>query len=133
MDAFEEFEGHGGRHLRGRPGQFEGITDEHIEMFKALCTGYPASYSGRHFAIDDKVFYPKPIQQPHPPVWIGGVSRAAVRRAARVGDGWLPNGMSPGDVEEARRRLHAACDSAGRNARRRRHGRERVAAVRNGR
>ena len=106
----EEFEG------MGAPFADRGtVTDEHIEMFKALCTGYPASYSGRHFAIDDKVFYPKPIQQPHPPVWIGGVSRAAVRRAARLGDGWLPNGMSPGDVEEARARLHAACERAGRS------------------
>jgi probable F420-dependent oxidoreductase len=107
------------------PEEFEGmaapfadrgaVTDEHIDMFKALCTGYPASYSGRHFTIDDKVFYPKPIQQPHPPVWIGGVSRAAVRRAARVGDGWLPNGMSPADVERARSRLHAACGRVGRS------------------
>ncbi len=105
----EEFEG------MGAPFADRGtVTDEHIEMFKALCTRYPASYSGRHFSIDEKVFYPRPIQQPHPPIWVGGVSRAAVRRAARLGDGWLPNGMSPGDAEEARGRLHAACERAGR-------------------
>ncbi len=106
----EEFEG-----MRAPFADRGTVTDDHIDMFKALCTGYPASYSGRHFSIDDKVFYPKPIQQPHPPVWIGGVSRAAVRRAARAGDGWLPNGMSPGDVEGARARLHAACEKAGRD------------------
>ncbi len=106
----EEFEGMGASYAdRGA------VTDEHVEMYRALCAGDPASYSGRRFGIADKIFYPKPIQQPCPPVWVGGSSRAAMRRAARLGDGWLPNRLAPAEIERGRERLRAACEETGRD------------------
>ena len=60
-------------------------TDEHIEMFKALCADGVAEYHGDHFRVSDMTFFPKPLQKPHPPVWIGGRTGRAVRRAARLG------------------------------------------------
>ena len=50
---------------------------------------------------------PRPVQQPRPPIWIGGSSRAAIRRTAALGDGWLPQGTPrrdlPGQIAELRR------------------------------
>jgi probable F420-dependent oxidoreductase len=79
-------------------------TDEAIAVFKAAC------------GADGAGFLPKPVQQPHPPLWIGGRSDAAVRRAARAGDAWHPSHLT---VDELRRRipeLHAECERAGRSA-----------------
>jgi len=64
---------------------------------------------------DGAGFLPKPVQRPHPPLWIGGRSDAAVRRAARAGDAWHPSHLT---VDELRRQipdLHAECERAGRS------------------
>ena len=105
----EEFEAMGADFAeRGR------VTDEHLEMFKALCTQETASYSGRHFGISGKTFYPKPVQRPHPPIWIGGSSRAAMRRAARLGDVWFPIGVAPDDLAARLPALRRMCEDNGR-------------------
>jgi probable F420-dependent oxidoreductase len=91
------------------------LTDEHIEMFKALCAGEVAEYAGRHFSISERVFYPKPLQKPHPPIWIGGKSRAALRRVARLGDGWLPIGLTPDEVVKGGQALRRLCEEADRD------------------
>jgi probable F420-dependent oxidoreductase len=78
-------------------------TDEAIALLKAAC------------GPDGGEFLPKPVQRPHPPLWIGGRSDAAVRRAARAGDAWHPSHLT---VDELRRRipeLHAECERAGRS------------------
>ena len=105
----EEFEGMSADHrTRGR------VTDESIEMFKALCTQDAASYTGRHFRISGKSFYPKPLQKPHPPVWIGGGSRAAMRRAARLGDVWFPMTLDADDLSTRVVELRRMCEENGR-------------------
>ena len=79
-------------------------TDEAIAMLKSLC------------GEDGGGFLPKPVQRPHPPLWIGGRSEAALRRAARAGDAWHPSHLT---VDELRRQipaLHAECERAGRPA-----------------
>jgi probable F420-dependent oxidoreductase len=78
-------------------------TDEAIAVLKAAC------------GPDGGEFLPKPVQRPHPPLWIGGRSDAAVRRAARTGDAWHPSHLT---VDELRRRipeLHEECERAGRS------------------
>jgi probable F420-dependent oxidoreductase len=78
-------------------------TDEAIAMLKSLCG---AAGGG---------FLPKRVQRPHPPLWIGGRSEAALRRAARAGDAWHPSHLT---VDELRRQipaLHAECERAGRS------------------
>ena len=55
---------------------------------------YP-EFKGRFFSFDGIQFYPKPVQKPHVPIWVGGHSRAAVRRTARYGDAWHPTRQTP--------------------------------------
>jgi probable F420-dependent oxidoreductase len=68
------------------------VTDEWIAIFKQLWSQSPASFDGRFYQYTDIRCEPFPIQKPHPPIWIGGHSRAALRRTARHGDGWHPVG-----------------------------------------
>jgi probable F420-dependent oxidoreductase len=71
------------------------VTDEWLAAFHALWTEPRPRYDGRHVRFHDLAFAPKPVQRPHPPLWIGGESGPALRRAARLGDGWYPIGSNP--------------------------------------
>ena len=71
------------------------VSDEYIRIFKTLWTESPASYSGRFYRFEAIRCLPLPIQKPHPPIWIGGHSKVALRRAARFGNGWHPVGANP--------------------------------------
>ncbi len=70
-------------------------TDEYLRAFIELWTADNPSFDGKYVKFSDIVFLPKPAQSPHPPIWIGGQSRAAVRRAARLGSAWHPVGAIP--------------------------------------
>jgi len=79
-------------------------TDEAIAMLKSLC------------GEDGADFLPKPVQRPHPPLWIGGRSAAALRRAARSGDAWHPSHLTVDELRTQIPQLHAECERAGRSA-----------------
>ena len=70
-------------------------TDEYLQAFIELWTADNPSFDGKHVNFSDIIFLPKPVQKPHPPIWIGGQSRAALRRAARIGNAWHPVGSIP--------------------------------------
>jgi probable F420-dependent oxidoreductase len=82
-------------------------TTEYLEAFKALWTMDRPAYRGEHVAFGDLIFEPKPIQKPHPPVWIGGESKAALRRLVRVGDAWYPGNNNPAAPLDTPERLTA--------------------------
>jgi probable F420-dependent oxidoreductase len=67
-------------------------VDEAIEICKRLWAEETVTHHGEFFSFDEVAFAPKPVQRPGPPILVGGESKAALRRAARLGDGWL--GMS---------------------------------------
>jgi probable F420-dependent oxidoreductase len=67
---------------------------EGIQVMKALWTHERASFDGRFWRLDGVLMEPKPVQQPHPPIWIGGSHPAALRRAVRLGDGFIAAGSS---------------------------------------
>jgi probable F420-dependent oxidoreductase len=71
------------------------VTDEYIRILRELWTQEWPSFRGRFYTFDAVRFYPKPVQKPHPPIWIGGHTKAAIRRAALLGDGWHPIGLRP--------------------------------------
>ena len=81
--------------LLGAPFEERGkVTDEYLEAFRELWTKDAPSYSGKHVSFSDLLFYPKPLQKPHPPIWVGGESAGALRRAAKLGDAWYPGNNS---------------------------------------
>ena len=72
-----------------------GRTNECLEALKRLWTQEHVDYGGRFYSFSDVTMVPPPTQQPHPPIWVAGRREAAMRRAARYGDGWLPYLYSP--------------------------------------
>lgn len=98
------------------------VTDEHLRAWKALWTEQRPALHGTYTNFDNVVFAPKPASRPHPPIWIGGESPAALRRAAQLGDGWYPvsnNQGVPLDTPERLQagvgRLHRAAERAKRD------------------
>ena len=71
------------------------VTDEYISIFRELWTKDNPEYHGEYASFENIHFKPKPVQKPHPPLWIGGESKAALRRTARLGDGWFPAANNP--------------------------------------
>ena len=65
------------------------VTDEYLEIFKAICAGGEVAYRGDTYAFDPIFSSPPALQRPHPPILIGGLSNAALRRVVRHGNGWL--------------------------------------------
>lgn len=95
--------GHLKPEFRALGGSFEergAVTDEYIAIIKALWTNKQASFHGKYFEFEDIHLAPRPVQQPHPPIWVGGNSRRAVKRAAALADGWVPFQVTPDEVRD---------------------------------
>ena len=71
------------------------VTDEYIRAFIELWAKDSPRFAGEFVSFDNIVFAHKPVQKPHPPIWIGGESGPALRRTARIGDAWYPIGTNP--------------------------------------
>jgi probable F420-dependent oxidoreductase len=89
-------------------------TDEYLEVLRALWCEDPSSFSGRHYTLPPCNLHPKPVQDPHPPIHIGGESEAAMRRTARVGQGWHTFNRAPSDLPDAVTRLEELLVAQGR-------------------
>ena len=76
------------------------VTNEYIRLFKELWTAEQPEFHGEFYDVSGAGFLPKPVQKPHPPVWIGGHTGPAIRRAAELGDGWMPIGLRPPAILE---------------------------------
>ena len=90
-------------------------TDESIEIMKTLWCDDEPRYEGRFFQFADMAFSPRPVRPEGIPLIIGGTSRAAIRRAARHGDGWHPTAMPPEDLAQGIRYLHERAERADRD------------------
>jgi alkanesulfonate monooxygenase SsuD/methylene tetrahydromethanopterin reductase-like flavin-dependent oxidoreductase (luciferase family) len=96
------------------------VTNEYLLLFKELWTKENPEFHGKYVKVSDVGFLPKPIQRPHPPIWIGGHSLAALRRVALVGDGWMPIALRPPsllrppEMEDKMARLRRLLRDAGR-------------------
>ena len=64
-------------------------TDEYLDVLRALWTEERVTFRGRWVQLEDAAFFPKPVQKPHPPIWIGGGSARAFARIVRSGTGWI--------------------------------------------
>jgi probable F420-dependent oxidoreductase len=89
-------------------------ADEIIRVFKELWTADEPQFHGEFFRFSKIGFAPKPVQKPHPPIWVGGNSPAALRRAVALGDGWHGTQQRPEDLGGILERLRQEADKAGR-------------------
>lgn len=71
------------------------VTNEYLRLFKELWTKDEPNFQGKYYQVSGVGFQPKPVQKPHPPVWTGGHTEPALRRAATLADGWMPIGLRP--------------------------------------
>ncbi|MGH9212355.1 MAG: LLM class F420-dependent oxidoreductase [Acidimicrobiales bacterium] len=90
-------------------------TRDHVAVMKTLWTDEVSAYDGEHYQLPECRFYPKPAQQPHPPIHVGGETDAALRRAADLGQGWFGFNRLPEDVPEALTRLDRILEEGGRS------------------
>ena len=99
-------------HERGRLG------DDYIRAIKAAFAADIPQYSGKYVSFAGATFSPRPIQRPHPPIWVGGspgtVSGPAVRRCAELGDAWHPIALGLDDIEKGYATLRDLATRTGR-------------------
>lgn len=89
-------------------------ADEALSAIRGAWTTGRFNHQGKHFQIPDLPAVPMPVQKPHPPMWVGGLSDPALKRAARLGDGWISDNMQMlGDTAEVASRYRAFCDAEG--------------------
>jgi probable F420-dependent oxidoreductase len=98
------------------------VTDEYIAAFRELWTKPRPAFKGRYVEFGNILFEPKPVTKPAPPVWIGGESEPAMRRAIRLGDAWYPASSNPANRLDTAMRVAGAmngfqvmCEEAGRD------------------
>jgi probable F420-dependent oxidoreductase len=102
----------------GVPFQERGaLSDEYIAAFKALWTQDRPAFHGHYVRFENLAFEPKPVQKPHLPIWIGGNSKRAIRRAVALGDGWHPTRPLPEEVKAGVAYLQEICGQRGRDPR----------------
>jgi probable F420-dependent oxidoreductase len=97
--------------LRGPRGE---LMDEALEALDLLWTQESATYAGRHVQLVGVDLYPKPVQRPRPPIWVGGRAEAAIRRAATLADGWFPSQASVEVLAAGRATALRLAEDAGR-------------------
>ena len=90
-------------------------TDECLEVLQKLWTGEPVTFSGRHFKLTDAMINPTPVQQPNPPVWVSGRRDAAMARAAKFGDGWMPYFYDASRYQDSVEKINRFATEAGRD------------------
>ncbi|MCY4592203.1 MAG: LLM class F420-dependent oxidoreductase [Alphaproteobacteria bacterium] len=88
---------------------------EHVLAMKALWGEDEASFSGEHVSFEPTWSWPKPAQQPHPPLLLGGESDHTLRRVVEYCDGWFPRGRGGFDPAVGMDRLRRTADAAGRD------------------
>jgi len=97
------------------------VTDEYVAAFRRLWTERLPNIAGQYVRYNGLLLEPKPVQQPHPPIWVGGEAGPSVRRAARFGDAWYPIGSNNAHLldtlpryQAGVARLRRATEAAGR-------------------
>src|SRR6266571_1169568 len=90
------------------------MTDEYLAAMQELWTSRAPSFAGKYTRFGGLVFEPKPLQKPHPPIWVGGHSRAALRRAARLGAAWHPINRPPAELQAGQAEIARLCQASGR-------------------
>ncbi len=102
---------------------------EALDVFEQIWTEPVSSYNGKYVSFEEQEFFPKPLQQPRPPIWIAGKSDRGLQLVAEKGDGWLPTWLTPSAYEEKITDLYRRAAEAGRGEHRFSIGNEIVACI----
>lgn len=109
-------EGSGEFEVFGVPWKRRGpLTDEYIRAMKTIWTEDQASFEGPTVRFERAEVFPKPVQKPGPPVWVGGWTDHAAVRAGSLGEGWIPGWLSPTEMEHGREIVRATAAEHGRD------------------
>ena len=90
-------------------------TREAVQAMKELWTQVKSEYHGKYYDFPPVYSFPRSVQRPHPPVFLGGMAKNVFRRVIEYGDGWLPNRVTPEDVRKGRIRLNELAAEANRD------------------
>jgi probable F420-dependent oxidoreductase len=90
-------------------------ADEFIKVLKAIWTTDPAEFHGKYFQLPKSIIQPKPVQKPHPPIYMAAFAPNALRRTATLANGWMPVGAPINDLKSMTSKLRTMAQSAGRN------------------
>ena len=90
-------------------------TREAIEAMKALWTNEVAEYHGTYYNFPPVRSFPRPVQQPHPPIFLGGAAQQVFKRIVTYGNGWMPTRSTPELIRQGRAVLNELAVEAGRD------------------
>ena len=90
------------------------MTDEYLRVMQELWTSPEPRFAGEFTRFDDVEFRPPPVQKPHPPIWVGGHTRPALRRTVEFGDAWHPINRTPAELRAGQAEIERLCRQAGR-------------------
>ena len=90
------------------------MTDEYLRAMQELWTAEAPSFAGTYTQFSGLTFQPKPVQKPHPPIWVGGHSRAALRRTVEIGAAWHPINRPPAELRADQAEIARLCQARGR-------------------
>jgi F420-dependent oxidoreductase-like protein len=93
-----------------------GRLSESLRIIRSLWTEERTNFDGRYYRMKDAIANPKPVQKPHPPIWIGASGETTMRLVARYADVWNAAGGDPSRMKELGEKLEQACAETGRNA-----------------
>ncbi len=91
------------------------VTDEYLQIFRTLWLDREPEFRGEHYDFGGVYFAPKPVRGGHIPIWVGGHTRRAIRRAVKYGDAWHPTRQTPEFVARNLPYLRDYAESAGRD------------------
>lgn len=91
------------------------MMHEGVEIMKKLWTRSRTTYLGKYFKVEEAPHEPKPVQKPHPPVWVGGNIPQIMSETAEIGDGWVPYHQTPQEYRDKWRKIEEMAEQAGRD------------------
>jgi probable F420-dependent oxidoreductase len=90
-------------------------ADEFLQVLKAIWTTDPVEFHGRYFQVPKSIIQPKPVQKPHPPIYLAAFSPGALKRAATLANGWNPAGVPMDGMKQMMAGLKDMAKAAGRD------------------
>lgn len=91
------------------------MADEFLQVLKAIWTTNPVEFHGKFYQVPKSYIGPKPLQKPHPPIYLAAFAPAAMKRLARMADGWNPVAIPPAGMEQMFGAVRQMAKEAGRN------------------